>query len=74
MSEELSLARQIRRARVAAGLSQGELENRIGQPGQGVISRYERGERAPSVEVLGRIALVLGTVFVIHPAESEEKS
>lgn len=69
VSAPLPLPLQIRQARVAVGLSQGALERALGWSGQGVISRYERGERVPSVEALGRIALVLGTVFVIAPLD-----
>lgn len=54
-SEEFSIARAIIRTRVAAGLSQKELAEKIGTT-QSVIARLESGEHLPSVSTLKRVA------------------
>lgn len=53
----------IREARLAAGLTQVELAQRVGIP-QSHVSRYERGERIPTLQSLVRIgeAMELSTV------------
>lgn len=50
---------KLREAREAAGLSMSALARRAGVS-QPMMSRYERGESAPSVEALARIAAALG--------------
>ena len=54
----------IRRARETAGLSQRELAQRIKMP-VSTLCRYESGERAIALEVVGRIAAGCG-----HPEEA----
>lgn len=54
-----SLGDRIRRARVKKGLSQVSLADAIGVKA-GTLSGYEREYRRPDVEMLGRIASVLG--------------
>ena len=53
--EEFALAREIIRTRVAAGLSQKELAEKIGTT-QSVIARLESGTHTPSVSTLKRVA------------------
>jgi transcriptional regulator with XRE-family HTH domain len=53
--EEFSIAREIIRTRVAAGLSQKELAEKIGTT-QSAIARLESGEHMPSVSTLKRVA------------------
>ncbi|MCL1940163.1 MAG: helix-turn-helix domain-containing protein [Desulfovibrionaceae bacterium] len=53
--EEFSIAREIIRTRVAAGMSQKELAEKIGTT-QSVIARLESGEHMPSVSTLKRVA------------------
>ena len=55
-------------ARIAAGLTQKELAERIGAT-QPAIARLERGERLPTVETLYRLAKALGVDFVISEEE-----
>ncbi|TAK34538.1 MAG: helix-turn-helix domain-containing protein [Chloroflexota bacterium] len=55
-------------ARLAAGLTQKQLAERIGTT-QPAIARLERGERWPSVETLYRLAKALGVAFVISEHE-----
>lgn len=54
---EFALAREIIRSRMAAGLSQSELAEKIGTT-QSVISRLESGSHTPSLSTLRRIAEV----------------
>jgi len=53
--EEFSIAREVIRARIAAGLSQQELAERL-HTTQSVIARLESGTHAPSVSTLKRVA------------------
>lgn len=53
--EEFSIAREVIRARTAAGLSQQELAERL-QTTQSAIARLESGSHAPSVSTLKRVA------------------
>jgi ribosome-binding protein aMBF1 (putative translation factor) len=53
--EEFSIAREVIRARTAAGLSQRELAERL-HTTQSVIARLESGAHAPSVSTLKRVA------------------
>ncbi|MCL1985737.1 MAG: helix-turn-helix domain-containing protein [Betaproteobacteria bacterium] len=53
--EEFSIAREVIRARTAAGLSQQELAERL-HTTQSVIARLESGTHAPSVSTLKRVA------------------
>lgn len=56
---KLDFALNLKLARTAAGLSQAELAERAGIK-QNQLSRYERGEQAPSVIVAAEIAEALG--------------
>lgn len=47
------------RARLAAGLTQGQLAKMIGTT-QAMICRWERGERTPKLSSLQRLATALG--------------
>jgi len=53
--EEFSIAREVIRARTAAGLSQQELAQRL-HTTQSAIARLESGTHAPSVSTLKRVA------------------
>lgn len=53
--DEFSIAREIIRTRVAAGMSQKELAEKIGTT-QSVIARLESGSHMPSVSTLKRVA------------------
>lgn len=55
----LLVARRVRRARLAAGLSQEELAGRCGLD-RTYISGIERGRRNPTVRALGDLAAALG--------------
>lgn len=50
----MSIGENIRKARKAAGVSQKELAERL-QVYQKDISRWENGERSPSIEVFAKI-------------------
>ena len=60
LGEEYEVVRQIIRARIAAGLTQKELAERIGTQ-QSNVSRIENGNSNPSMAVLKRIAEATGT-------------
>jgi transcriptional regulator with XRE-family HTH domain len=60
------LGRELRRLRVATGVSQGDLAKKI-KKSRFTVNKYEHGETAPPVETLARICEVLGaTSFVIY--------
>jgi len=59
LREEHEIARQIIRARLAAGLTQKELAQRIGTK-QSNMSRIENGNCNPSITTLSRIAKATG--------------
>ena len=56
----LTLGRRIRAHRVAAGLSLRELSSRVPVSAQ-ALSQYEKGRTRPRSEILGDIAVALGT-------------
>jgi len=56
---DYELAREVLAARMAAKMSQTELARAIGTS-QSRVSRWERGEEAPRVEALRRIARATG--------------
>lgn len=66
--EELAFARQLIRARAAAGLTQSELAERVGMK-QPNIARLEGGNYQPSVATLQRLAAALNVRFEVS-AES----
>lgn len=55
-SRPTPLAIAIRGFRLARGVSQSELQRRIGVSWKGYLSRIERGQRGAPLAVLGRIA------------------
>lgn len=57
--DERSFGQRLREARIRAGLSQSELEERSGIP-KARLSRYENGHVAPSIQTLERLAAALG--------------
>jgi transcriptional regulator with XRE-family HTH domain len=69
MSWRSELGRQIRDARVGQGLTQEKLAEKVGIKQRPLISRYEHGKDAPSVDVLARFADVLDTSFRIDGHE-----
>lgn len=59
----MNIGAQIKLARLAAGLSQKQLGEAIGQPSldaQRNISRWEQGKRTPSAHALYHISKVVG--------------
>lgn len=70
--DEFLIAREIIRTRVAAGMSQKELADKIGTT-QSVIARLESGEHTPSVSTLRRVAEATHTKLRIElvPAAGE---
>jgi DNA-binding transcriptional regulator YiaG len=56
---DYELAREVLAARLAAKMTQAELARAIGTS-QSRVSRWERGEEAPRVEALRRIARATG--------------
>lgn len=63
--DKLQLARQIRAARMARGLTQHELAERVGTK-QPSIARLERGKAIPRLDVLTRIAVAIGMTLEIR--------
>ena len=57
----------LRDARVAAGLSQSELADRVGTS-QATISAYENGTKQPSVATLSRLLAATGSRLTVTPA------
>src|SRR5438034_3599006 len=57
--DERSFGQRLREARIRAGLSQSELEERSGIP-KARLSRYENGHVVPSIQTLERLAVALG--------------
>lgn len=64
----MSVGRNIRRARKAAGLSQKQLGTILGVSGS-MIGQYENGLRNPKAETIVKIAAALNT----NPAELDER-
>ena len=73
--EEFFIAREVIRARTAAGLSQQELAERL-HTTQSVIARLESGAHAPSVSTLKRVAEATHSKLRIElvPAMSPEST
>lgn len=65
----IDLAIAVRKARKKAGLTQAALAELTGVT-QAQLSRIERGEFAPRIETLAKIAVALKTQFVIGPESS----
>lgn len=58
MNQERHFGHRLREARLAAGLSQSELEELSGIP-KARLSRYENGHVEPSIQTLARLARAL---------------
>lgn len=56
------VGRRIREARELKGMTQEELATKLGT-GKSTVSKYENGSINPSLELLNRIAIVLGLEF-----------
>jgi transcriptional regulator with XRE-family HTH domain len=69
MVEEFAIARELIAARARAGLSQGEVAQRMGTT-QSVVARLESGKRPPSMRTVQRFAEAVGghLVFRIEQA------
>ena len=59
MADEFDMARELIAARSRAGLTQGQVAERMGTT-QSVIARLESGRRAPSLRTVQRYAHALG--------------
>jgi transcriptional regulator with XRE-family HTH domain len=68
--EVQAVARLIREARAAAGLSQAELARRVGTR-QPVVSRWERGLDEPRISTLARIMRACGRSLVLRAEEDD---
>lgn len=66
LKQRQQFRRSLIRARMAAGLTQQELAERIGTR-QSAISRLENGSASPSFDMLGRLADALNVSFEIFP-------
>ena len=65
MANEFEMARELIAARGRAGLTQGEVAERMGTT-QSVVARLESGRRAPSMRTVQRYALAVGARAVVH--------
>jgi len=65
MADEFSMARELIAARSRAGLTQGEVAQRMGTT-QSVIARLEGGRRMPSIRTVQRYAQAVGARAVVH--------
>lgn len=68
MADEFAIARELIAARARAGLSQGEVAQRMGTT-QSVVARLESGKHPPSMRTVERFAQAVGghLVFRIEP-------
>lgn len=64
-AEEFDLAREIIKARAAAGLSQQELAKKM-ETTQSTVARLESGRHLPSISTLKKLAKATGTKLSIH--------
>ena len=65
MANEFKMARELTAARSRAGLTQGEVAERMGTT-QSVVARLESGRRAPSMRTVQRYAQAVGARAVVH--------
>lgn len=65
MANEFAMARELIAARSRAGLTQGEVAERMGTT-QSVVARLESGRRAPSMRTVQRYAQAVGARAVVH--------
>lgn len=64
-AEEFAIARELIAARTRAGLSQGEVAERMGTT-QSVVARLESGKRPPSMRTVQRFAQAVGGHAVLR--------
>ena len=62
---EFGMARELIAARSRAGLTQGEVAERMGTT-QSVVARLESGRRTPSLRTVQRYAKAVGARAVVH--------
>ena len=65
MANEFAMTRELIAARSRAGLTQGEVAERMGTT-QSVVARLESGRRAPSMRTVQRYAQAVGARAVVH--------
>jgi DNA-binding XRE family transcriptional regulator len=65
VAREFEMARELIAARSRAGLTQGEVAERMGTT-QSVVARLESGRRAPSMRTVQRYAQAVGARAVVH--------
>lgn len=65
MANEFEMASELIAARSRAGLTQGEVAERMGTT-QSVVARLESGKRAPSMRTVQRYAQAVGARAVVH--------
>ena len=65
VAREFEMARELIAARSRAGLTQGEVAERMGTS-QSVVARLESGRRAPSMRTVQRYAKAVGARAVVH--------
>lgn len=65
MADEYTLARELIAARTRAGLSQGEVAQRMGTT-QSAVARLESGKRPPSMRTVQRFAQAVGGHLVLR--------
>ena len=64
-ADEFAIARELIAARTRAGLSQGEVAQRMGTT-QSVVARLESGKRPPSMRTVQRFAEAVGGHAVLR--------
>lgn len=65
LADEFAIARELIGARLRAGLSQGEVAERMGTT-QSVVARLESGRRPPSIRTVQRFAQAVGGHVVLR--------
>lgn len=65
MADEYAVARELIAARARAGMSQGEVAQRMGTT-QSVVARLESGKRPPSMRTVQRFAQAVGGHVVLR--------
>lgn len=65
MADEYAIARELIAARARAGMSQGEVAQRMGTT-QSVVARLESGKRPPSMRTVQRFAQAVGGHVVLR--------
>ncbi|TXT23308.1 MAG: XRE family transcriptional regulator [Gallionellaceae bacterium] len=65
MADEFAIANELIAARTRAGLSQGEVAQRMGTT-QSVVARLESGKRPPSMRTVQRFAQAVGGHLVLR--------